>query len=302
MRVSYSPGYAIPLPAGHRFPMRKFPALHERLLAEGLVRPGDVVEPDEAPLADLALVHTRGYLDALADCTLPRAAVRRLGLPPSAALWRRSRLAVQGSVAAARFALEDGIAANLAGGTHHAFADCGEGFCVLNDVAVAIRLLRGEGRLRRALVVDLDVHQGNGTAAIFADDPDTFTFSLHGAHNFPFAKERSDLDVALADGVGDAGYLAALDAHLPKAFAEARPDLLCFLAGVDPVAGDRFGRLGLSRKGLHARERRVLEAARQAGVPVVILMAGGYAETPERTADLHATVHREARRVFGARP
>jgi len=299
VRVSYSPDYVIELPEGHRFPMRKFSALHGLLLAEGLVRPADVMEPEEASLEDLARVHSDSYLAALADDALPPEAERRLGLPCSSALWRRSRLAVAGSILSVRAALEDGIAANLAGGTHHAFAERGEGFCVLNDVVIALRRMRAEGRLQRALVVDLDVHQGNGTAALCADDPDTFTFSMHGERNFPFRKERSDLDVPLPDGIGDAGYLAALDEHLPKALTGSRPELVCFLAGVDPVEGDRFGRLALSRAGLAARERRVLEAARAAGIPVAIFMSGGYGPTPEATADLHAVVHREARSLFG---
>ena len=282
--------------------MRKFSALHERLLAEGLTRPEHTSEPGEAEHRDLALVHTESYLRDLADGTLPRAAERRLGLPCSPALWRRSRLAVQGSLDAARFALEDGVAANLAGGTHHAFPDYGEGFCVLNDVAIAIRALRRDGRLRRALVVDLDVHQGNGTAAVFRDDADTTPVSVHGERNFPFQKERSDLDVALPDGVGDEGYLAVLEQHLPKLLHETAPDLLCYLAGVDPVRGDRFGKLDLSREGLARREHFVLRSAREAGVPVVIFMSGGYAATPEQTADLHAEVHRQARAVFGGRP
>ncbi|MDJ0849551.1 MAG: histone deacetylase [Myxococcota bacterium] len=300
--MSYSAGYVIPLPDGHRFPMRKFSALHEQLLAERLVTPAETSEPQEAEQRDLALVHTQTYLRHLAEGTLSGAAERRLGLPCSPSLWRRSRLAVQGSIDAARFALEDGVAANLAGGTHHAFPDYGEGFCVLNDVAIAIRALRRDGLLRRALVVDLDVHQGNGTAAVFRDDPDTTTFSVHGARNFPFHKEHSDLDVALPDGVGDEGYLAALAEHLPKLLTGSAPDLLCFLAGVDPVRGDRFGKLDLTREGLARRERFVLQSARDAGVPVAIFMSGGYAATPEATADLHAEVHRQARSVFGDRP
>ncbi len=290
----------IPLPDGHRFPMRKFAALHELLLAEGLTSPAQTSEPAAAEHRDLALVHTEGYLRDLAEGTLSREAERRLGLPCSPALWRRSRLAVQGSIDAVRYALEDGVAANLAGGTHHAFPGYGEGFCVLNDVAIAIRVHRREGRLRRALVVDLDVHQGNGTAAVFRDDAETTTFSVHGARNFPFRKERSDLDVALPDGVGDDGYLAALEEHLPGLLADSAPDLICFLAGVDPVRGDRFGKLDLTREGLARRERTVLEQARAAGVPVAIFMAGGYAATPEVTAELHAEVHRQARHVFGA--
>ena len=301
MRVSYHPGYCIALPEGHRFPMRKFPALCDRLLREGLVAPADILEPEPATLEDLRLVHTSEYLDALANQALDRSAERRLGLPCTPELWRRSRLSVGGSLAAVRAALEDGIAANLAGGTHHAFADRGEGFCVLNDVAVAIRRLRTDGAVRRVLVADLDVHQGNGTAEIFADDDETYTFSIHGERNYPFHKSRSNRDVPLEDGEGDTGYLLALEAHLPEAMREASPDLVCYLAGVDPVRGDRFGRLDLSPEGLARRDRSVLECAREAGVPIAVFTAGGYAATAEATADLHATVHREARHVFGPR-
>ncbi|MFH1570785.1 MAG: histone deacetylase [Gemmatimonadota bacterium] len=282
------------LPPGHPFPMGKFTALHHLLLAEGLVREADVLCPEPAPWEDLARVHARQYLEALEAGALGRRAERVLGLPWSPALVRRSRLAVGGTVQAARLALADGVAANLAGGTHHAFPDHGEGFCVLNDVAVAIRLLVAEGRIGRALVVDLDVHQGNGTAAAFADGSGAYTFSIHGERNFPFRKERSSRDVALPDGTGDAAYLAALDQHLPQALDEARADLLFYLAGVDPAAGDRYGRLALSRDGLEARDRRVMAAAAARGLPLVLLTAGGYAPTPEATADLHAIAHRVA--------
>jgi acetoin utilization deacetylase AcuC-like enzyme len=190
--------------------------------------------------------------------------------------------------------LETGLAANLAGGTHHAFPGHGEGFCLLNDVAVAIRVLQRDGRLRRALVVDLDVHQGNGTAAIFADDLDVFTFSMHGERNYPMRKMRSTLDVGLADGLGDDGYLALLERHVDAIFARFTPDLVFYLAGVDPAQGDRYGRLGLSDDGLRRRERCVLEACRSRGWPTVITIAGGYAPTPERTAELHAIVFEEA--------
>jgi acetoin utilization deacetylase AcuC-like enzyme len=281
--------------------MGKFDALHRLLLAEGIVNRDDVHEPQEASFADLRLVHSADYLGALADGTLERAAERRLGLPWSRALVRRSRLAVQGTIDAALMALEDGLAANLAGGTHHAFAGHGEGFCVLNDVAVAIRVLQRGAWARRALVVDLDVHQGNGTAAIFADDDDVFTFSIHGERNFPFRKTRSTLDLGLPDGTGDAAYLAALEAHLSHAFAAARPDIVFYVAGVDPLAGDRFGRLALTPGGLRLRDRFVLEEVRRHGVPVVLVLSGGYAGTPELTAERHAIAHREARAVFGGR-
>src|SRR5262245_16467721 len=260
VRACFHPGYVIPLPPGHRFPMPKYGLLHEILLAEGLLRAADVVEPGEASWSDLARVHTADYLERMRGGGLDERAQRRLGLPWSEALVRRSRLAVQGTLEAARLALGDGRAANLAGGTHHAFAERGEGFCVFNDVAVAIRTCRAEGRIARALVVDLDVHQGNGTAAIFAGDAQTYTFSMHGARNFPLRKERSSRDVELPDGTGDAAYLERLDAHLPEVLVEARPDLCFYVAGVDPVRGDRLGRLALTPEGLALRERRVLEA------------------------------------------
>jgi acetoin utilization deacetylase AcuC-like enzyme len=301
VRVCFHPGYVIALPPGHRFPMPKYGLLHELLLAEGLLCARDVVEPGEADWSDLARVHGSDYLAQMRDGTLDASAQRRLGFPWSEALVRRSRLAVQGTLEAARLARADGLAANLAGGTHHAFADHGEGFCVFNDVAVAIRAGRAGGWLGRALVVDLDVHQGNGTASIFAGDPDTYTFSMHGERNFPLHKVRSSRDVALADGTGDAAYLEALAAHLPRALAEARADQCFYVAGVDPVRGDRLGRLALSREGLAARERMVLETLRRAGIPTAIVMGGGYAETPLATAELHAVVHREAHAAARAR-
>jgi acetoin utilization deacetylase AcuC-like enzyme len=205
---------------------------------------------------------------------------------------------VQGSLNAARMALQDGIAANLAGGTHHAFPDHGEGYCVLNDVAIAIRALLRDGDIRRALVVDLDVHQGNGTAAIFERDPRVFTFSMHGERNYPWHKMTSSLDVGLPDRMEDEAYLTQLEQHLPEVITTARPDLAFYLAGVDTAAGDRFGRLSLTREGLHRRDRMALEALRKAGIPVALVMSGGYAKSPDLTADLHAIAHREAARIF----
>jgi acetoin utilization deacetylase AcuC-like enzyme len=301
VRVCFHPGYVIELPPGHRFPMPKYGLLHEILLEEGLITRAHVLEPDEASWTDLARVHGARYLERMELGALDVRAERRLGLPWSPALVRRSRLAVQGTLEAARMALADGLAANLAGGTHHAFADHGEGFCVFNDVAVAIRSLRAQGRVRRALVLDLDVHQGNGTAAIFAGDAQTYTFSMHGENNFPLRKEHSSRDVALADGAGDVAYLEALAAHLPGVLAEARPELCFYVAGVDPVQGDRLGRLGLSREGLALRERHVLQTLAGAGIPTAIVMGGGYAATPRETAELHAVVHREARALRGGR-
>jgi len=294
MRCAYHPDYYVQLPPSHPFPMAKYPLLFERLRASGIVDESRLLEPWEAALEDLRLVHDDRYLGRLADGSLDAAAVRKIGVPWSPALWRRSRLAAQGTLMAARAALDDGFAANLAGGTHHAFPGHGEGFCVLNDVAVAIRVLQRDGRVQRALVIDLDVHQGNGTAAIFADDADVFTFSMHGERNYPARKMRSTLDVGLADGMGDDEYLALLRGHLDGIFAGFVPDIVFYLAGVDPARGDRYGRLALSDEGLRQREHCVLEACRSRGLPVVITIAGGYAPTPERTAELHAIVFEEA--------
>ena len=302
MRVCFHPDYACPLPEGHPFPISKFPLLHQTLLDEGLIAPGDVHQPEPVDWEDLALVHSAEYLGYLQALDYPATMERRLGMPFSEPLLRRYRLAAQGTIEVGRFALQDGLAGNLAGGTHHAFAERGEGFCLLNDVAVAIRVLQREGRIRRALVVDLDVHQGNGTAAIFRDDPEVFTFSVHGAKNFPARKEQSDLDVGLPDQTGDADYLTALGEHLPRAVEAAQPDIVFYVAGVDVLAGDRFGRLALTREGLAARERAVLEGCRRAALPLAIVLGGGYASHPSVTADLHAVAHREAARVGSTRP
>jgi len=300
MRVSYHPDYHVELPPTHPFPMGKYPRVHALLTAAGVVRPGEVMQPEEAPIEALSRVHGADYLEKLESGALSDAEVRRLGVPWSPRLWRRSRLAVQGTLLAARAALEDGLAGNLAGGTHHAFPDRGEGFCVLNDVAIAIRALQREDGLRRALVVDLDVHQGNGTAAIFEDDPDVFTFSMHGERNYPTAKMRSDLDVGLPDGTGDDDYLGALAWHLPEVLERSRAEVVFYLAGVDPAAGDRYGKLALTEQGLRSRDRYVVEQAHGRGLPVVLLLAGGYAPTVSRTAELHANTFIEAADAAGA--
>jgi len=294
MRCCYHVDYFLPLSPGHPFPMAKYPLLYERLVAGGSLDPRCVIEPGECSLEDLRLVHTAAYLEQLACGTLDAAAQRRIGVPWSPKLWRRSRLAAQGTLEAARAALTDGVAGNLAGGTHHAFADHGEGFCVLNDVAVAIRVLQRDGLIARALVVDLDVHQGNGTAAIFENDPEVFTFSMHGERNFPARKTRSTLDVGLPDGTGDVAYLEALERNLSGILERFPAQIVFYLAGVDPAAGDRYGRLALSDPGLRRRDRLVLDLCASLGLPVVLTMAGGYAATPQRTAELHAIAFEEA--------
>ena len=295
MRASYHPDYFVPLPENHRFPMGKFPVLHNILLKEGVLERSDITAPQEASWNELRLVHTSKYLLELVEGTLDPAAERRLGLPWSEALVRRSRLATQGTINAGWMALEDGISGNLAGGTHHAFPDHGEGFCVLNDVAVAALVLRRNRAIRRSLIVDLDVHQGNGTAAIFANDSQVYTFSMHGERNYPFRKASSDCDVALQDNTPDEVYLGILARHLPQVIEASRPDLIFYLAGIDPMAGDRFGRLALTRDGLNERDRQVLQTTWQLGIPLVIVLSGGYASTVEATADLHANVFRQAK-------
>ncbi len=293
MKCIYHPGYQVALPAGHPFPVSKYLLLRDQLLTEGVLALGDFLEPEPIDMQDLGLVHTPEYLRKLQSSGLSAAEQRRLGLPWSDDLWRRSRLAAGGTLLAARAALSDGLAANLAGGTHHAFADHGEGFCVFNDVAVAIGKLRAEGAIERAAVIDLDVHQGNGTAAIFDAVDQVFTFSVHGERNYPLNKMRSNLDVPLRDGAGDAEYLDALQRHLPKVL-EAAADMAFYLAGVDVAAGDRYGKLALTEDGIRRRDRLVIEAVRERGVPLTIVLAGGYAASRTRTAELHAHAFREA--------
>jgi acetoin utilization deacetylase AcuC-like enzyme len=294
LKVSHHPDYVLPLPAGHPFPMAKYALVHQLLLERGVIGAADVRVPGEASLEDLARVHTPGYLAKLFGPGLSAEEQRRLGVPWSARLLRRSRLAVQGTLEAARAALSDGLGGNLAGGTHHAFADRGEGFCVLNDVAVAIRALQADAAIERALVVDLDVHQGNGTAAIFDGDASVYTFSMHGERNYPAQKMHSSCDVGLPDGTGDEAYLAELTQRLPAMLRGFAPDLAFYLAGVDVAAGDRYGRFALSDAGVRARERCVVEVVRSAGCPLVLMLAGGYASSARRTAELHVMAFEEA--------
>jgi acetoin utilization deacetylase AcuC-like enzyme len=279
--------YTFPLPEGHRFPIAKYELLRERVIAAGLTDDAGMREPERVDRESLLRVHTARYVDALTEGTLAPDELRRLGFPWSTALVERSYRAVGGTVAAARFALDEGLAMNLAGGTHHAFPDRGEGFCVFNDVAVAIRALQNEGRIERAAIVDLDVHQGNGTNAIFAGDESVYTFSMHGRRNYPFTKVNGSLDIELEDACGDDEYLALLEAALPRVLAAARPDLVIYLAGADSHEDDRLGRLRLTMAGLARRDMIVLEAAREVGIPVAVTIAGGYGRDIDTTVDIH---------------
>ena len=286
--------YTIPLPAGHRFPIAKYTLLRDAVVASGLVSANMLHEPARASVEALRLVHTERYVNALIAGSLSRDEQRRIGLPWSESLVERSFRAVGGTCEAAQAALDQGVTMNLAGGTHHAFPDHGEGFCVFNDVAVAIRSLQRDGRIRRAAVVDLDVHQGNGTHAVFAGDASVFTFSMHGGRNYPFHKVPGSLDVGLADGTGDDAYLDALAGALPRVIAAAAPDLVIYLAGSDPHEGDRLGRLCLTFDGLARRDAMVLDACREVGIPVAITIAGGYGRDINDSVRVHLNTVRVA--------
>jgi acetoin utilization deacetylase AcuC-like enzyme len=294
LTVWSSSRYTFPLPEGHRFPVAKYAMLREAVIAEGIVPADHVLDPPRVGDEALALVHTAEYVRRFRDGALDAAELRRLGFPWSPALVERSYRAVGGTIEAARHALTHGVAMNLAGGTHHAFPDHGEGFCVFNDVAVAIRLLRRDGLVRRAAVVDLDVHQGNGTHAIFAGDGDLYTFSMHGGRNYPFHKVAGTLDVELADGTGDDDYLDALTAALPRVLAASSPDLVVYIAGADPHEGDRLGRLGLTFDGLARRDAFVIDSCREVGIPVAITIGGGYGHRIEDTVAAHVRTVRIA--------
>jgi acetoin utilization deacetylase AcuC-like enzyme len=286
MNIYYCDHFVLPLPSEHRFPMAKYRLLRERVAAE-LVPPGSLIEPYPASDAQLLHCHTPDYLEKVKSGTLTTKEMRRIGFPWSPYMLERSRRSVGGTICASRDALRDGVAVNLAGGTHHAYADHGEGYCVFNDSAAAARVMQAEALAHRVLILDCDVHQGNGTAAIFADDPTVFTFSIHGAKNFPFHKEPSDLDVSLDDGAGDDAYLTSLEQGVQRAIDQACADLVIYLAGADPFVGDRLGRLRLSKHGLLERDRLIFDACYRAGLPVAVAMAGGYAEDVNDIVDIH---------------
>ena len=304
MKLYYADHFILPLPDGHRFPMEKYALLRSRLQSSGEFADADFCVPAAASTDEILRAHDAGYLQRVYSGALDAAEIRRIGFPWSAAMVERSRRSAGATLAACRSALErDGgsaCAVNLAGGTHHAHRDFGSGFCVFNDAAIAALSMRAEGRVQRVAIVDCDVHQGDGTAAILATEPELFTCSLHGARNFPFRKQVSNLDVELADGTTDASYLAALERALETVFERARPELVIYLAGADPYVGDRLGRLGLSIAGLQARDTQVLAACRSAQVPVAIAMAGGYAQPIDDTVSIHFnTVITAARMLRG---
>lgn len=293
MKAYYSDRFVLPLPEGHRFPMAKYRRLRERIEHE--LPQVSLHEPEAATDGVLALGHAPDWIERLSLGRLTEAEQRAIGFPWSPAMVERSRRSVGATLAACRAALEDGAAANLAGGTHHAGPARGEGFCCLNDVAVAARLMQAERRARRVAIVDLDVHQGNGTAEILRHDASVFTLSIHGARNFPFRHRcDGDLDVELPDGTGDAAYLDALDGALRALAERFEPDFVIYLAGADPYEGDRLGRLSLSIEGLAERDRRVFAFARERALPVAVAMGGGYCPEIERIVEIHFGTVREA--------
>lgn len=294
MRVSYSPGYNASLPDGHIFPMAKFNGLYHYLTSNGIIRKEDVIEPGLVDFGNLCSVHTPVYANAVWEGTLGKKEIRRMGLPWSKSLAIRSRLAVQGTINAGLMALQDGISGNLAGGTHHAMPDHGEGFCVYNDVAVAIKVLRMSKWVNKVLIIDCDVHQGNGNAYFFDKNKDVFTFSMHGKKNYPFIKPSSTLDIGLNDETGDREYLQVLIDALDKILSDFSPDIVFYLGGIDPLESDHFGRLSLTMNGLEERERVIINTFTQKSIPLVLLLSGGYAPTIQETVEAHAVMYRVA--------
>ncbi|MBA3922409.1 MAG: histone deacetylase [Nostocaceae cyanobacterium] len=294
----YHSDYVAPLPDGHRFPMPKFRQLYELLLADGVARPEQFHTPQLPPSEWISLVHTPEYVQAYCDGTLDAKAQRRIGLPWSEALVNRTCVAVGGTILTAQLALAHGLACNTAGGTHHAFPSYGSGFCIFNDLAIACRVLQQLNLVQKVLIIDLDVHQGDGTAFIFQDDDSVFTFSMHCEVNFPGTKQTSDLDVPLPVGMEDQAYLETLAFYLPDLLANVKPDLVLYDAGVDPHAGDRLGKLALTDTGIFRREMQVLSTCIAAGYPVACVIGGGYADDLKSLVWRHSLLHRAASEVY----
>jgi len=294
--IIWSPSYEVDI-GPHVFITAKYRRIRERLLADGVVGEAHFVEPEPARWKQLGTVHDAAYLRKIREGSLSRAEIVQMEIPFSRDVARTMRLMCGGTLLAGRRALSDGVAVHLGGGFHHAFRDHGEGFCMLNDVAVAAAALLDEGAVRQVAVVDLDLHQGNGTASIFAAEPRVFTFSMHQEHNYPFVKPAGDLDVGLPDGTGDEVYLRLLRRRLPDVLDARRPDLVLYLAGADPYRGDQLGALRLSKSGLRGRDRTVLEACRTRGIPVAVTLAGGYAQRLSDTVEIHYATVCEAVRI-----
>ena len=298
MKVFYSDHYEVPLPDGHKFPMEKYRLVREKLLSENILESSELFEPELPARETILLAHSAEYFDAFESGKIDPKIIRRIGLPWSRELFYRSLASVGGAIGAARSALDSGIGGNLAGGTHHAFRDHGEGFCVFNDFAVVILQLLKCGLIHRAAIVDLDVHQGNGNSAILGANPDVFIFSMHGARNYPFTKVPSTLDIALEDNTNDEEYLTLLKKNLPAIF-EFRPDIILYQAGVDPLKEDSLGRLALTKEGLMERDRFVLSECKSRGIPISLGLGGGYSKPVTHSVEAYCGTYRVVKELFG---
>jgi acetoin utilization deacetylase AcuC-like enzyme len=298
LKIAYDPIYAHPLPPGHRFPMLKYELIPAQLLHEGLITEDNLFSPTALDEATILLTHDKAYWENLRDLTLAPKEQRRIGFPLSAQLVEREVRIAKGTIAGCHHAFEYGIAFNVAGGTHHAGSNWGEGFCMLNDQAIAANYLLNKGLSKSILIIDLDVHQGNGTAQIFEQEQKVFTFSMHGDKNFPFRKERSDLDIPLGDGTGDEEYLAILKSTLPGLMEKQQPDFIFYLSGVDVLASDKLGKLSLSKDGCKERDRFVLEQCKSRGIPVQISMGGGYSPDIKDIVDAHCNTYKVANELY----
>ena len=298
LKIAFSPVYKYDLPAGHRFPMDKYDLLPEQLLYEGSITQDNFFNPNQLSDEQILLTHTPEYLHKLNNNILDRKEQRAIGFPIRPELITRGKHIANGTLQCAHYAMEYGVAMNIAGGTHHAYADRGEGFCIFNDFAITANVLLTEKRVKQILIVDLDVHQGNGTAKIFENDPRVFTFSMHGAKNYPLRKERSDLDIGVDDGILDAAYLALLRSHLPRLLDEVQPDLILYLAGVDILSTDKLGRLGVTREGCKRRDQFVFNEAKKNNIPIAVSMGGGYSELIRDIIEAHANTFRVAQEIY----
>ncbi|WP_291781695.1 histone deacetylase [Cecembia sp.] len=298
LKIAWSPKYAHPLPEGHRFPMEKYNLLPEQLLYEGTVSNSNFFSPEALSREWILNTHKSEYVKKLENLALSKSEIRKTGFPLSMELVEREIHIMHGSVQASLYALEYGIAMNIAGGTHHAFSDRGEGFCLLNDIAISANYLLGNNLVQKVLVVDLDVHQGNGTAEIFRSESRVFTFSMHGASNYPMHKEKSDLDIGLQDQIDDEAYLALLDVHLEPLMDKVEPDFIIYQSGVDVLQSDKLGRLGLSIQGCKERDKKVLDTAKRHQIPIMCCMGGGYSHKISQIIEAHANTYRLAQDIY----
>lgn len=298
LKIAYHPIYCHPLPAGHRFPMIKYELLPEQLLHEGTCTTMNFFQPTIPEDHHILAVHDQAYFDDLKALRIPPREARKIGFPLSHELVKRERVIADGTIQGCRFALEHGIAMNIAGGTHHAHSNRGEAFCMLNDQAIGARYLLRAGLAKKILIIDLDVHQGNGTAEIFQDNPAVFTFSMHGHGNYPFKKETSDLDIPLEKGTGDEAYLSILKETLPKLIAHVHPDFIFYLCGVDILKSDKLGTLGMTAEGCAARDRYVLQTCKDLSIPLQCSMGGGYSPDIKTIVEAHANTYRSAQEIY----